>query len=71
MNNNFLDIQGTYKLVVNFLENVGMRGVMTMFGVRMTPGSFENPILRKEELKKSFNAIYRVKYFLLKEEGRK
>jgi hypothetical protein len=36
-----------------------MRGIMTILGVRTTPGSSDSLILKKEDLYKSFNAIYK------------
>jgi hypothetical protein len=36
---------------------------MTILGIRSTPGSCENLPQRKDELYKSFNAIYKVNYF--------
>jgi hypothetical protein len=54
--------QSAYKILVNFLELIGMRGFMTILGIRSTPGSCENLPQKREELYKSFNAIFKV-YF--------
>lgn len=59
---NFLkenNIQGVYKIVVNFLESIGLRGFMTILGFRMTPGSCEGGLPKKSDLYKSFNAIFK------------
>ncbi len=43
-----------------------MRGIMTCLAVRMTPGSVDNRLPRKDDLFKSFNAIFKVKQFINK-----
>lgn len=46
--------------MVNFMEAISMRGVMTMLGVRLTTGSCDGILPEKDELYKSFNAIFKV-----------
>jgi hypothetical protein len=52
---------------LNFLESIGMRGLLTTIGVRVTPGSCDNFLPKREDLHKSFNVVYQVKinYYLL------
>jgi hypothetical protein len=61
----YLDIQAAYKAIVNFLENIGPRGVLTILGVRTTPGSCETFLPKKSDLIKQFNFIYKVLSFNL------
>lgn len=51
--------------MVNFIESIGVRGVLTMLGVRLTTGSCEGILPKRDELFNSFNAIFKVFYFLL------
>ena len=37
-----------------------MRGFMTILGIRFTPGSCDNMPRKKEDLFKSFNAVFKV-----------
>jgi hypothetical protein len=46
---------------LNFLESIGMRGLLTTIGVRVTPGSCDNFLPKREDLHKSFNIVYQVK----------
>ena len=57
----FVDTQGAYKLLINMLDNIGIRGFLTIIGVRITPGSCENILPKRDELYKSFNLLYKVK----------
>jgi len=42
-----------------------MRGFLIAIGVRLTPGSCENLLPKREELYKSFNIVYQVKFIFL------
>lgn len=55
-----LDNQSAFKSAVSFLDGIGMRGFMTLIGIRKTSGSCEEGLLSRELLFKSFNAIFKV-----------
>ena len=52
---------GAYKILLNFIDCIGTRGFLTAIGVRVTQGSCENILPKREDLYKSFNIIYQVK----------
>lgn len=58
------DSQGACKILINFLDCIGMRGFLTAIGVRVTPGSCENVLPKREELFKYFNIVYQVNFVL-------
>ena len=43
-------IEACYKLLVNFLDSIGMRGFLTIIGIRTTTGSIDTVPIRKEKL---------------------
>jgi len=46
---------------MSFLDSIGIRGFLTAIGVRVTPGSCENILPKREDLYKCFNIIYQVR----------
>lgn len=47
-------------MILNFLDLIGSRGFLTIIGIRLTPGSCDNSIPKKEDLIKTFNIVYSV-----------
>lgn len=60
-----IDFEIAYKLLSNFLELIGIRGILTMLGFRTTPGSCNGIILTRETLFLLFNTIYNVIYIYI------
>ena len=50
--------------MVNFFESIGMRGLLTILGVRMTPGSIDSIPQSRSNLCNSFNQIFKVEIIL-------
>jgi hypothetical protein len=50
-----IDAQSACKIIINFLEYIGMRGFITVLGIRTTPGSCDSLPQSREELYKSYN----------------
>jgi hypothetical protein len=63
------DNQSACKIIINLLELIGMRGFMTILGIRSTPGSCEILPQKREELYKSFNTAFKVRYFNQKKDN--
>jgi len=51
--------------MVNFFENIGMRGLLTILGVRMTPGSIDSLPQCRINLYNSFNQTFKVRFYIL------
>ena len=60
-----IDFEIAYKLLFNFIELIGIRGILTMLGFRTTPGSCNGIILTRETLFLLFNTIYNVIYIYI------
>lgn len=52
-------IQSCYKIHVNFLDCIGMRGFLTILGIRTTTGSVDVLPVKRNKLIKSFNKMYK------------
>ena len=51
-------LQQARQIAANFFDSVGIRGILTILGVRSTIGSTEGILIKKSELLRMFNVTY-------------